>query len=163
MTRLLYLDFDGVLHPEDVYRRPQIGPSLGLTALAGHRLFEHAGRLAELLAPHSDVSIVLSTTWVRLLGYRAARERLPLALAQRVVGATFHSRMDRTLFIQLDRGQQVVADAARRQPRDWVALDDDCDGWPRHGRGRLIQTDGVLGLATPGADSALSDWLLNKL
>lgn len=48
--QLLYLDFDGVLHPSAVYRSP--GGAIFLEQYYvddGHRLFEHADLLAELL------------------------------------------------------------------------------------------------------------------
>ncbi|QBQ95924.1 hypothetical protein [Paraburkholderia pallida] len=41
---VLDLDFDGVLHPEDVWRRPQTGPYVA--SPPGHALFEHAALLA---------------------------------------------------------------------------------------------------------------------
>jgi len=89
---VLYLDFDGVLHREDVYRHPKRGIYLGLKG-ARHALFEHAGLLEELLQPYPDVGIVLWTSWVRVLSFSKARCRLPVALSERVVGATFHSSM----------------------------------------------------------------------
>jgi len=46
---LLYLDFDGVLHHENVIFRPRKGACL--VAPAGHSLFQHAGLLAEILIP----------------------------------------------------------------------------------------------------------------
>jgi hypothetical protein len=46
---VLYLDYDGVLHPDDVYTHPRRG--LYLRDSPGHELLEHAGLLAELLAP----------------------------------------------------------------------------------------------------------------
>jgi hypothetical protein len=47
---VLYLDFDGVLHPEDVRRRPGDGPYVATPP--GHVVFEHTGLLAECLAPY---------------------------------------------------------------------------------------------------------------
>lgn len=37
---ILYLDFDGVLHPENVYMQPGQGPYI--ESPEGHKLFEHA-------------------------------------------------------------------------------------------------------------------------
>lgn len=45
--RVLYLDFDGVLHPEDVRRRAGRGPYIA--SPSGHVLFEHAPLLADVL------------------------------------------------------------------------------------------------------------------
>jgi ABC transporter transmembrane region/HAD domain in Swiss Army Knife RNA repair proteins len=91
---VLYLDFDGVLHPEDVRmdrkRRPYVASP------PGHELFEHAALLHKLLAPHPDIRIVLSTSWVHVYGsVSKVAKRLPPALGARVIGATYHSEMDR--------------------------------------------------------------------
>lgn len=59
-----YLDFDGVLHPEDVWCRPGWGAYVA--SPPGHRLSKHAALLAGVLAPIPEVQIVLSTSWVRV-------------------------------------------------------------------------------------------------
>lgn len=144
----LYLDYDGVLHPECVYRHPKHGIYLA-GKYAGHTLFEHCGLLADALDPYPEVRIVLSTSWVRVLGYSRALGHLNDRLRRRVVGATFHSeRMSKENFAQLSRGQQVVADVGRRRPTDWLALDDDDEGWPADHRAKLLKTDRVYGIAT---------------
>ncbi|MDO8776454.1 MAG: HAD domain-containing protein [Burkholderiaceae bacterium] len=125
---VLYLDYDGVLHHENCLWHPKLGPYL--SAPARYTLFQHAELLAQLLAPYPDVKIVLSTTWIRRYGVATSTKRLPEALQRRVVGGTFHSRhMREDEFQYLLRGQQVIADVQRRQPRDWLALDDDEEGW----------------------------------
>jgi hypothetical protein len=57
---VLYLDFDGVLHPEEVYQRRGAPPYVKHPA--GHTLFEHAELLAEVLKPYVNVAVVLSTS-----------------------------------------------------------------------------------------------------
>jgi len=94
-----------------------------------------ASLLVEALAGHPDVSIVLSTSWVRNLGFHRARKALPAQLHQRVIGATWHSAMSRssTDYIAWDnqtRYQQIAAYLARRtEPVSWLAIDDDARGW----------------------------------
>lgn len=154
---VLYLDFDGVLHHENVLRHPRRG--IYLSAPPGFKLFQHAGLLDALLAPYPDVRIVLSTSWVRVLGYSRSVKRLPLSLRERVIGATYHSRMNEHLFTLLPRGVQVLDDVERRAPRDWLALDDDGAGWPKEHEHRLVLTDERLGLNAPG----LADELVSKL
>lgn len=144
---LLYLDYDGVLHPEDVYRHPKKG-----IYLAGkyerHALFEHAELLADELQPYPKVGIVLSTSWVRLLRYRRALSYLPERLQVRVLGATYHSsRMNKEHFAELSRGQQVLGDAGRRRATRWLAVDDDAAHWPESHLAHLVHTDPVQGLA----------------
>ncbi|MEN5181067.1 HAD domain-containing protein [Comamonas testosteroni] len=149
----LYLDYDGVLHPEPVYRHPQHGMYLGIEH-QGHTLFENSSILIEALAPYPDVAIVLSTSWVRVLGYARAKSCLPLALSGKVIGAVFHSRMSKHEFDAMPRGAQVLADATRRGVNRWLALDDDDEGWLSAARAHLVLTDGDAGLAAPGAKEA---------
>lgn len=151
---LLYLDYDGVLHHEDVRWHPRRG--VYLNAPPEFRLFQHAELLETLLAPHPDVSIVLSTSWVRVLGYSRSVKRLPPGLRERVIGATYHSNMHPAAFAMLPRGVQVLDDVARRAPRDWLALDDDGPGLPKEHEHRLMPTDERLGLSAPGLAEALS-------
>lgn len=151
---ILYLDYDGVLHPEPVYRHPKRGMYFGVEH-EGHTLFEHANALIETLTPYPDISIVLSTSWVRVLGFSRARNYLPPLLRQRVIGATFHSQMNQLEFDAMTRGSQVLADATRRNVRGWVAVDDDTEGWLSAVDSHLVQTDGHTGISAPSAMEAL--------
>jgi hypothetical protein len=112
-------------------------------------LFEHAALLARCMAPYPALRIVLSTSWVRVFrGVQKAARRLPPELRARVVGATFHSRMDPRWFRSQPR-VQVWGDVCRRQPEAWLALDDDDAGWPDVCRDHLVRTDPVLGISAP--------------
>jgi hypothetical protein len=145
---VLYLDFDGVLHPEDVHMRTGRGPFIA--SPDGHELFEHAGLLAEVLRPYPDVKIVLSTSWVRV--YKSVRRiarKLPLELRARVIGATYHASMDAELFRQAPRGMQIWSDVLRRKPDDWIAVDDDYLHWPTWCREKLVRTNEILGISAP--------------
>ncbi|MPS90062.1 MAG: hypothetical protein E2585_15455 [Comamonas sp.] len=152
---ILYLDYDGVLHPEPVYRHPRGGMYFGLEH-AGHSLFEYAEVLVEALAPYPDVAIVLSTSWVRVLSYSQARAYLPEALRSRVIGATFHSAMNKFEFDAMTRGAQVLADATRRSATNWVALDDDDEGWLGAASNHLVLSNGSQGLSNPKTVTELS-------
>ena len=66
----LFLDFDGVLHPDEVYR---VGGRIVLR-VDGFSLFEWSSILDELLAPYPGTQIVLSTSWVRILGFDEASD-----------------------------------------------------------------------------------------
>lgn len=155
---LLYLDFDGVLHGPDVFRHPR----RGIYMVGGQRLFEHADLLTKTLEPYSSVRIVLSTSWVKVLSYSRALNRLPVALRERVVGATWHSAMDATAFAALSRGQQVLGDVGRRQPTAWLALDDDAEGWPLEAKANLLHCASPQGLADPAVIQKLREWLVEK-
>ncbi|CAB3752448.1 HAD domain-containing protein [Paraburkholderia humisilvae] len=146
---VLYVDFDGVVQPESVYFYPRLGPVL--VNAPGHELFEHVWLLEQELAPYPDVQIVLSTSWVRRYHGSIARvsRRLTPSLQERVIGATFHSRMDEREFAAAPRGVQIWADVVRRKPLDWLALDDDGAQWPAWCRDKLVQTDEILGISAP--------------
>lgn len=160
--QVLYLDFDGVLHHEDVCVNTKRGLYFGANAQAhgvrhghSHRLFEFAPLLIDLLEPYPDVQIVLSTSWVRWRGYEHARDRLPTALARRCVGATFHKQMGRNAFLQIPRGLQIWMDVERRQPSVWLAIDDDHSDWPDWCQDRLVRSDDNWGISRPKVRSAL--------
>ena len=150
---LLYLDFDGVLHHENVIWSASHG--IQLLAPKRYTLFQHAGLLEALLAPYPQINIVLSTSWVRQCGFVVAAERLPPELRSRVIGATFNPAMGLTDFMSLSRGMQIALDASQRQPHNWLALDDDDRDWPESDRHRLIRTHPQQGISAPAVQAQL--------
>lgn len=87
---ILFLDFDGVLHPDAVYLTKR-----GVELRAEGGLFMWSSLLSDALANHPDIRIVLSTSWARQISYDHARKALPLPLRSCVIGATWHSAMGR--------------------------------------------------------------------
>ncbi|CAJ91971.1 hypothetical protein E6A55_04175 [Cupriavidus necator H16] len=164
---ILFLDYDGVLHPDAAYLvngRPELR--------AAGTLFMWAPILEEILAPYPQVRIVLSTSWVRVLkSFSRARAYLPAALQARVIGATWHSamaqhhegahRVDASWFNELSRYAQIARYIARAGLRaeHWLAVDDDSEDWPAELRDYLVETDGVLGLSSASAQSELAQRL----
>ena len=150
---VLYCDYDHVLHGGALrYRKP---PSM-LPETAGHTLFQNAPILVRLLEPYRDLKIVLSTSWVKELGFGRARGYLPQALQQRVVGATFNQRhMQKDEFSNLTRYEQIMADVQRRRPTRWISIDDDLQGWPKESLERIVAMSPVLGLSSPAAELEL--------
>lgn len=149
--QLLYLDFDGVLHHENVWWHPKRGAYIFETH---YQLFEHVELLEQLLAPYPTVQIVLSTSWVRRYGMTKSAKFLG-PLRERVIGTTFHSRMDVELFSEMPRGLQVWSDVVRRRPAKWLALDDVDDGWPAEAQGNFLKTNDVLGISAPDTHHAI--------
>lgn len=164
---ILFLDFDGVLHPDDVYL-VQGRPLLR----AEGKLFMWAGLLVEALAYVPHVRIVLSTSWARELRFARARDYLPSELRPRVIGATWHSKMSvddeyrllgrETWWDRATRYQQIRRYVNRARLTSWVAVDDDTEGWADADRDRLVQTDGQLGLSDPAALARLGDLLRSE-
>ena len=145
--KVLYLDFDGVLHHEEVYFHPRRGIYINAP---GRVLFEWMPILEDLLTPYPEVAIVLSTSWVRVRRYDYTKKQLSPELQKRVIGATFHNReMRKDEFVLKSRGLQIAEDVYRRAPHAWFAIDDDYLGWPEWCRGNLIRTDGTIGISAP--------------
>lgn len=150
---ICYLDFDGVLHDDAVYFSLDHGIHV---ATPGRSLFEWMHILEALLAPHPDVKLVLSTTWVRQRSLEFAKGKLSPALQARVIGATFDIRETQKLeFDLMSRGAQVLADVERRLPASWFAIDNDSAGWPAAARPRLVLTDDRLGLSEERVQAAI--------
>lgn len=150
----LYLDFDGVLHHEAVYWQRRRGAYVSQSEAPGHTLFEWANVLEEVLAGFPDVRLVLSSTWCVQPGYGKALARLSPILQARFIGGTFHKRhhgADPWLvqaFRATPRWRQIAADVERRQPRAWLALDDDTEDWPCELLSNLVACDGTTGLSS---------------
>ena len=158
---ILFLDYDGVLHPDRAVLRR------GRPALAGGgHLFMWAGLLEPLVAAHPALRIVLSTSWARELGFSRARRYLPVTLQARVIGATWHSgmadgggrrRMERDTWWDMHtRYQQIRRYVQRDALQHWLALDDHPEGWATADAAHLLQTDSDKGISCPLIQSELA-------
>ena len=152
---VLFLDFDGVLHPDAAYLIK--GRPILKTQGA---LFMWAPLLLEALTPFPDVRIVLSTSWARELSYTRARRWLPSGLRERVIGATWHSAMSykrdgfrslTTWWDEATRYEQIKRYVTRAGLTQWLVVDDQPDGWAEEDRDHLVQTHGETGLSDPAA------------
>jgi hypothetical protein len=98
---ILFLDFDGVLHNEDVFltnlNQAEIDAlteserrflTKNNQIVTGTNLFEHAERLAAILAPYPNIKIVISSTWREHFTLDQIANILPPSLAKRVIGKT---------------------------------------------------------------------------
>ena len=70
---IVFLDFDGVLHPDPC---------------RDEQLFEHAPRLVQALAEFPEASVVLSTSWRTFLKFEQLVVPLVPELRRRVIGVT---------------------------------------------------------------------------
>lgn len=154
---VLFLDYDGVLHPDAVYRE---GGRIVLRA-DGFELFEWASVLEDLLAPYPALQIVLATSWVHVLGFDVAYSHLSKGIQQRVVGATWYQTAPRR-WNRLSRYEQIRHTVERHHFNRWLAVDDDCAEWGEDHRANLVQTDPLLGLGANQAQQDLAvklEWL----
>lgn len=158
MAPILYLDYDGVLHPPDVRvtKAEPLRPQIYQKGQPTNRpLFEHASLLAHILEAFPDVRISLATSWVRILGYQFAIQQLPPALRARVVGTIWQGWM--VEFPPPRRHDAITTDAEERGVERWLALDDDVEGWPANRRHLVVApTNPWQGLAQPGVADELS-------
>jgi hypothetical protein len=150
---ILYLDIDGVLHPEDVVRQ---GSRIWVRSPAGHELFEYSGVLQRLLeASEHPWKLVISSSWVAALGYQETRAGLPEGLRQRVVGCT-DAMARKVTFIP--RPWQILGDLEKRRPYAWIALDDHA-AWPYMADRHVVVTPSIAGISDPQAQQQLATML----
>jgi len=111
---ILFLDFDGVLHPE--------------TTVASSELFCRLPLLQSVLDKHPEVEIVISSTWRLSRTVEQLRQLFSAHLAARIVGAT--PRLDSTNLVDslasYPRHREVVGwlREQKRSYEEWVVLDD---------------------------------------
>ena len=149
---IVYLDYDGVLHSDEVfwYRKK------GVVVKADHDLFAAAGILDSILAPYPSVQLILATTWVRVLSYHTAAKRLPPGLQTRLCGATWHTSIDAEWWSTLTRYEQIANHVRRHAIENWLAIDNDAEGWPLDEADRLVRTRDSHGLLEPAAQCELA-------
>lgn len=145
MPPILFLDYDGCLHPDGVF----ISSGKPTSRTPGAQLFEHAELLSELLAPYPHLQIVLSTSWVRKLDFNRAKGYLPSLLQERVIGSTYEFCTDICSWHELTKFDQILRYVCRNAIKSWLALDDDYHGWPEACEMHLICPDRHLGLGEP--------------
>ena len=133
MNPVLYLDFDGILHPADVRVTPEepLQPRVYVRGKpTDEPLFRYISLLELLLYPYPDLRIVLATSWVRAFGYESSLKQLSPALQERVIGAA--------TFPAPTRFGTISFDAEERGLTRWLALDDDHVGWPEERLHQLV-------------------------
>lgn len=163
MTLTVYLDLDGVLHPDAVYS-PRNRP---LELRAPGELFMHADILSDILDSYPDVEIILSTSWVRVLGYERTLKKMPPRLKALVTGATWHKSMrngNQDPFSWMTRYEQILAHVNRNNVQKWLAIDDlhsgsEVNQWPIKHRHLLVLTEESVGLGCPKAQADLIETL----
>jgi len=132
MPSVLFLDFDGVLHPK------------GAGGAAQH--FCHRPLLETLLleSAFTQIRIVVASTWREAYSLQRLREFFCPELRPRII--------DRTPVLDdLDsdhlRYREIRAWLNRHpEVKQWYALDDDTDGFPDIHRSRVVLTDPATGL-----------------
>lgn len=134
-TKLLFLDFDGVLHPTSA----TVDAPFCLTPLLDQALGE------------ADCSIVISSSWRFQQPLAALKSRLTAGVGRRVIGVTGAAHVG-----AYARQVEIERHLAGHGPADWRALDD-C-AWEFRDTTRLIRCDPNQGFGQVQA-AALAAWL----
>jgi hypothetical protein len=110
---ILFLDFDGVLHPDP----PQ-----------PDQKFRSLPRLVSILRYHPQVEIVISSMWREQLTLDQLREFFPAVIAARIISTTqITPRVDG--YAPARREGEILdwLEAEGRTAEPWIAIDD--QGW----------------------------------
>lgn len=137
MNGILFLDFDGVLHPSTI-EVDWVNEGGKMTPKA-EGLFAHVDALARALEPFPDLRIVVSSSW---------RSMYPIEELREVLGPLGHRVIDTTGRRVGTRWQDIEGYLSRRAPVPWIACDDDDHGWPDDLRHQLIRPNPLVGLTS---------------
>ena len=130
VSPILFLDFDGVLHP----------------AGAHSAKFSRLDLLSVVLREPGmvDVRIVVSSTWREIHSLKALRAFFPADLQPRIIGSTPVLDEHDTNF---HRSEEIEAWLEEHpEVQRWAALDDDIQGFAARLKHRAVFTDGATGL-----------------
>jgi hypothetical protein len=147
MTRILFLDFDGVLHPE---------------FCAPSKYFCQLPLLESHLRSDPEISIVISSTWRLNRSLAALKESFSADIADRIIGVTLQfaqlCNVPETL-VAYHREAECDAWLRKKQHRTapWFALDD--RSWLfRPFSKHLVLTDGSVGVTAETVDTLRHRW-----
>ena len=137
--KIVYLDFDGVLHP---------------TSLVTEGLLSRV-HLLEHLFENSCASIVISSSWRFTHSLPALQAKLPSILAKSVIGMTGNAIIGKHA-----RYQEIINHVHTSEgPIDWRALDDSYWEFPSNCQ-ELIRCNPNTGIG-PKEIAQLTIWLSN--
>jgi len=136
IKRILFLDFDGVLHPNHA---------------SEEHYFVRLPVLEKALSA-GDCNIVISSSWRFHHSFDAMKKRFPLPLRKRIVGCTGEAVIGRYA-----RYREIQDYVLSHGGVDWRTLDDSAFEFPERCES-LILCDGAFGIAQRQA-SAVERWL----
>jgi hypothetical protein len=150
---VLFLNFDGVLHPNAVKFDQSNTPALDAP---GHRLFENSTALAQIAADFIDLRLILNTWWTYRIGLDACIHLLPNVLASRVTGSVVpHAKMCAKLPHRIS-----LANEAATNSKDLVLILDHADArYPKHLLPTTFLLEPQVGLADSQAVIALRNFV----
>lgn len=149
MSRVLFLDFDGVLHDVDA---GSIDYENGYMLVTGERLFQHAGLLEQLIRPFPDVQVVIHSTWRNHYTLPELRERFPAAMRHRIRGMTQPGAQRYAGILEYVEAHDIA---------DYLILDDAPGEFCSSSDlpGELVICHERLGIGSPFVQEQIRDWL----
>lgn len=146
-STVLFLDFDGVLHPED--------------GLASKRfVFQELDRLEAVLEDYPEVSIVLSTSWQLLSSLDRLKTAFRPEFRDRIEGGTGDLNPESYSYNRGLLAQRWMAKWGKG--RRWLSLDDDARAFP-YRDDRLLWCSEAADAFGPHEDRLLRAWLETSL
>lgn len=108
---ILFLDFDGVLHP----RAP------------GKRLFSNLARLEAMLREFEFVEVVITSTWREDMPFDKLQELFSPDIRPRIIGATPVMEIEFPAGPAGSRQEEILSflEQGNHKNRSWLALDDE--------------------------------------
>lgn len=143
-SAVIFLDFDGVLHPANYLRFEEIDDELVLAEDARCCWSE---TLWGLIGKY-DCQVVVHSSWRESHTLQSLQDLLPSELAKRVVAVTIGGNRYKSIL-------DYVEDA---KVRDYIILDDSADEFPI-GCGDLLLCDGNTGISSPEIQKQLKNFL----
>lgn len=146
-SRVLFLDFDGVLHPPKAIAgaKPPLTPTQ--IRLGWPQTFQHLPVLERLLTEYGNVAVVVSSSWRHYLEESQLAELLG-SIGTHFAGAVGHGARD----------EAIRAYVTEHSIEDFVILDDVKKffpgDWPQ-----LILCNSALGISDPLVQQKLQTWL----
>lgn len=111
---IIFVDFDGVLHPEPCFD--------------SHRLFCFLPRLESVLRDFSQANIVISSTWRETRAFDTLRLFFHADLHDRIIGVTPNWKDHTDLMNVIGYQRQTEIEAWLRNSKEpwasWIAIDD---------------------------------------
>lgn len=146
--RIIFLDFDGVLHKAtEIVDWPTSGLSLSEFS-ERLQLFYWAPYLAGLLEAHSEVQIIIHSTWRKQCSVEQMQVLLG-PLGPRVLGMTHRGLLRVESITDAIKGHDI---------QDYLILDDDAGAFPEGTTG-LVLCDPLTGVSDPHTLARIEAWL----
>jgi len=132
---ILFLDFDGVLHPATPRRDRPVAES---------RKFSYLPRLERVLREHDDWQLVITSSWREHQPWEFLLQPFDQDIVSRVVGKTPLLHCKETPYPRHPRFEEISLYLASLSGEEssWLALDDDSRLYPADCRQLILCDDG---------------------